>query len=190
MPHSLRSDISPKDHQGSDFVAGHVWGRIGADFYLLDRVHGRMDCPATIAAIRSMSSVWPQATRILVEDAANGPAVVAMLQKELSGVIPVAAQGSKQSRVYAVAALFESGNVYVPDPTEARWVGDVIEEWVSFPFAAHDDDCDAMTQALLRLKLHPDYGPTPFLIGGDDDDPLAPPGASMWDQWQDFRRGL
>jgi predicted phage terminase large subunit-like protein len=183
-------DLTYKDHQGSDFVAGHVWGRIGADFYLLDRVHGRMDCPATIAAIRSMSSVWPQATRILVEDAANGPAVVAMLRNQLPGVIPVPPQGSKRSRMYAVAALFESGNVYVPDPTLAPWIGDVVEEWVSFPHAAHDDDCDAMSQALIRLKLHPDYGPPPFLIGGDDADPTVPRGASMFDQWQDFLKGL
>ena len=101
----------------------------------------------------------------------------------------IAPQGGKSSRMYAVAALFEAGNVYVPDPTQCAWVGDAIEQWVSFPHGAYDDDCDAMNQALLRLKLHPDLGPAPFLIGGDDEDPLAPPGASMWDQWLEFRSG-
>jgi predicted phage terminase large subunit-like protein len=30
------------------------------------------------------------------------------------------------------------------------WVNDFIEECASFPNAAHDDQVDAMTQALLR----------------------------------------
>jgi len=180
-------DLSFKDRVGSDFVAGHVWARSGANFYFLDRVHGRMDCPATIAAIRSASLKWRQATRILVEDAANGPAVIAMLRNELPGVIPVSPQGGKSSRMYAVAALFESGNVYVPDPTRAPWLGEVVEEWVSFPHGSHDDDCDAMSQALLRLKLNPDYGPPPFLIGGEDEVANVPRGATIWDQWQDIQ---
>jgi predicted phage terminase large subunit-like protein len=164
-------DCSFKSHASSDFVAGQVWGRSGADFYLLDRVHGRMDCPSTMAAIRQLAAKWPQATRILIEAAANGVAVVDMLRNELAGIIPVPPQGTKQARMYAVSALFESGNVYVPAPALAPWVGDVIEEWLGFPYALYDDDCDAMTQALLRLKLHPDYGPTPYLVGFGDDLP-------------------
>jgi hypothetical protein len=31
-------------------------------------------------------------------------------------------------------------------------VADMVEEVVAFPNAAHDDDVDAMTQALLRFK--------------------------------------
>ena len=43
----------------------------------------------------------------------------------------------------------ESGNVYIP--RSAPWVGDFIEECASFPNAAHDDQVDAMTQALIYL---------------------------------------
>ena len=35
-------DCTFKEADSSDFVAGHVWGRKGADFYLLDRVHAKM----------------------------------------------------------------------------------------------------------------------------------------------------
>ena len=66
-------DCAFKASKDSDFVAGQIWGRAGTNKYLLDRIHGRMDFSATLAAIRKLNSVWnPSAT--LVEDTANGPA--------------------------------------------------------------------------------------------------------------------
>ena len=49
-----------------------------------------------------------------------------------------------------VSPLIEAGNVYLPHPDYAPWVGDFIEECAAFPNGAHDDQVDAMTQALLR----------------------------------------
>ena len=41
------------------YVVGQVWGRIGADFYLLDQVRGRYDFDETIMAIKELSKRWP-----------------------------------------------------------------------------------------------------------------------------------
>jgi phage terminase large subunit-like protein len=35
------------------------------------------------------------------------------------------------------------------------WVNDFIEECAAFPNGAHDDQVDAMTQALLRWRMVP-----------------------------------
>lgn len=147
-------DCTFKDTSKSDFVAGHVWGRAGANYYLLDRVHDRADFTATLSAIRTLTAKWPQAVAVLIEDKANGPAVITTLKDEISGLIAVNPEGGKEARLRAISPLFEARNVYVPDPTIAPWVHDVIEEWCAFPFARHDDDVDAMSQALLRLRLH------------------------------------
>jgi len=40
-----------------------VWGRKEADKYLLDQVRDRMDFPATLTAVKSLTAKWPQATR-------------------------------------------------------------------------------------------------------------------------------
>jgi phage terminase large subunit-like protein len=48
------------------------------------------------------------------------------------------------------APWFEAGNIYLPHPEYGPWVEDFIEECVQFPNGAHDDQGDAMTQALLR----------------------------------------
>ena len=151
-------DMTFKDTKTADYVVGQVWGRKGADKYLLDQVRDRMDFPATVQAVRNLSAKWPQAKVKLVEDKANGPAVIATLKKEISGLIPVEPQGSKESRAWAVSAEVEAGNVYLPDPSIAPWVHDFVEECAAFPNGANDDQVDAMSQALMRLKFQ-------FLIG-------------------------
>jgi hypothetical protein len=56
----------------------------------------------------------------------------------------------------AASPDFESGNVYVPDPSEphARWVRDYIEELCTFPNGLNDDQCDATSQAINRLRAY------------------------------------
>jgi predicted phage terminase large subunit-like protein len=143
-------DMTFKDAGTSDFVVGQVWARAGERYYLLDQVRERLDFPGTIRAVMNLSYRWPEAKLKLVEDKANGPAVISMLKRELSGLVPVEPQGSKEARAYAVSALVESGNVFLP--ARASWLDDFIAESASFPNGRHDDQIDAMTQALNRLS--------------------------------------
>ncbi|MDI9412096.1 MAG: phage terminase large subunit [Bacillota bacterium] len=144
-------DCAFKDKNTSDFVVGQVWGRKGANKYLLDQVRGRMDLPATMAAIQTLSAKWPNANAKLIEDKANGPAVIQMLRNKVSGLIAVEPQGGKIVRAQAITPDIEAGNVYLPDPSIAPWVHDFIEECSAFPNGSHDDQVDAMSQALTRL---------------------------------------
>jgi predicted phage terminase large subunit-like protein len=153
-------DLSFKDSDGSDFVSGQVWGSVGADIYMLpDREYGRMDFPATLEAIARLTKRNPRATTKLVEDKANGPAVIAMLRHKIGGIIPINPKGSKQARVSAVTPLIEAGNVYLPSPMLCPWIEDFIDECASFPNGAHDDQVDAMTQALQRFMYARDNTP-------------------------------
>jgi len=144
-------DMAFKDTKTADFVVGQVWGRKGADKYLLDQVRDRMDFPATVQAVRSLSAKWPQARNKLVEDKANGPAVIATLKNEIPGLIAVNPEGGKVVRAQAASPDIEAGNVYLPNPSVAPWVHDFIEECAAFPNGANDDQVDAMTQALIRF---------------------------------------
>jgi phage terminase large subunit-like protein len=67
----------------------------------------------------------------------------------MSGVIAVQPIGSKMACVQAILGAIESGNVYLPK--NKRFTGDFVDECSSFPNAAHDDQVDAMSQALNRL---------------------------------------
>jgi len=144
-------DCSFKNASTSDYVVGQVWGRVGGEFYLLDQVRDRMDFTETLQAVRALTAKWPKARSKLIEDKANGQAVIDALKREISGIIPVTPKESKEARAMAVQPFMEAGNVYLPDPSIAPWIHDFIEECAAFPNAAHDDQVDAMTQALNRL---------------------------------------
>lgn len=148
-------DCSFKDLETSDYVVGQAWARVGSAFLLADQVRARMDCPATVRAIRVLSQKWPGTLAKLIEDKANGSAVIQMLTLELPGILPVNPSGGKIARAAAVSPLIEAGNVYLPHPDYAPWVRDFIEECAAFPYGAHDDQVDAMTQALIRWHLVP-----------------------------------
>jgi predicted phage terminase large subunit-like protein len=148
-------DMAFKDTDGSDYVCGQVWGRRGVDVYLLDQIHDHLDFVETCASVRTLAARWPQATAKLVEDKANGTAVINMLKRKVNGLIPIEPDGSKLARARAVTPLIEAGNVHVPAVELAPWVDELVEEAAGFPRAAHDDRVDAMSQALNRLLINP-----------------------------------
>ena len=147
----LSWDMAFKDSKSSSYVVGQVWGRKGANAYLLDQVRDRMDFVRTIDAFKAQIAKWPQARRKLVEDKANGPAILSSLQAEIPGLIPITPQGSKESRCYAHSTLFEAGNIWIPNYQQAPWVRDYVAELVAFPGSQHDDQVDSTTQALQDL---------------------------------------
>jgi len=138
-----------------DYVVGQVWARIGAAYLLGDQIRGRMDCPTTVKAVRELSHKWPGSLAKLIEDKANGSAVVQMLSHDIPGILPVNPEGGKIARAAAISPLIEAGNVYLPHPLFAPWVNDFIEECAAFPNGAHDDQVDAMTQAIIRWNMAP-----------------------------------
>ena len=148
-------DCAFKDLETSDFVVGQVWARKGPDYVLCDQKRARIDCPGTVKAVRELSQKWPGTITKLIEDKANGSAVIQMLAHQLPGIIPVNPEGGKISRARAISPLIEAGNVYLPHPSHAPWVNDFMEECAAFPNGAHDDQVDAMTQAILRWHMMP-----------------------------------
>jgi predicted phage terminase large subunit-like protein len=156
-------DMAFKDLATSDYVAGGVWATKKADRFLLDQVRERLSFPRTLEAVKALSAKWPMAHRKLVEDKANGTAVLATLQHDISGLIAVNPAGGKVARAQAVSPQVESGNVYLPHPALAPWVDAFIEECSAFPNGKHDDQVDQMTQALNRLTSSLQYGLTTYL---------------------------
>ena len=73
----------------------------------------------------------------------------AIRQRGVSGIIPNNAKGSKVVRARAVASYVEAGDVWLNG--HGPWLGLFLEEVSGFPQAAHDDQVDAMSQALAKM---------------------------------------
>lgn len=154
----ISADLTFKGTETSDFVAIGVWGRRGSDIYLLDQVHGWHDFVSTLRVFEALCRKWPQATLKLVEDKANGPALISMLARRIVGIVPITPHGSKVARAAAWAPLCESGHMWIPEPGSiaARFdVSKYLDEVASFPTGKHDDQVDQTSQAADRLLLRP-----------------------------------
>lgn len=144
-------DMTFKETKGSDYVVGQVWLHRGPNAYLLDQVRRRMTFSDTKKAVEAMVAKWPQCHIKLVEDKANGTAILDVLKAKFPGFIPVTPKESKEARAEAVTPFIESANVYLPK--FLAFGADVVEEAAAFPTGAHDDQVDALTQALNRIFI-------------------------------------
>lgn len=148
-------DMTFKGTDTSDYVVGQIWLRRGKDFYLIDQVRGRYSFTETVNQVRRLTAKYPQAIAKLIEDKANGPAVIDTLRQTTNGIIPVNPQGGKEARAHAIAPYHEAGNIHLPAPELAPWIGDLIEETRAFPHGKNDDQIDALTQAITYLATRP-----------------------------------
>lgn len=163
-------DCAFKDAETNDFVAGIVIGVKRAGFYVLDLIKAHLGFDKTEDAIKDTGAKWrapePRAvtpwapnyrgslSAILIEDAANGPAIISRLKKEIPGVLAVPTEGGKYARAWSCQPTVEAEQVFIP--LDAPWAGDFIESLATFPNATHDDDVDAFTHVLayVRKNMH------------------------------------
>lgn len=146
---TLTVDCTFKSLQTSDHVAIQAWGNVGADDYLLPgRIKERMGFAATVQAIKNMVAKYPKCVAVLVEDKANGSAVIETLQSGIPGIVAITPEGGKAARAYAMQPSQEAGNVWVPDPSVDPTVESFIGTCSRFTGAegGDDDEVDAMTQ--------------------------------------------
>ncbi len=155
---NLRNIISSWDctfkESGSSYVVGQVWGGIvdTDEYVLIDQIRKRMSFSETLAAIRKIAQLYPTSIAHVIEEKANGSAIIDTLRDQIPGIVSVLPLGGKEARAHAVESLWSNGNVLLPAPTIYPWVNELIQEILEFPSSLFDDQVDAMTQALSWLR--------------------------------------
>lgn len=146
-------DLPFKNSEASAKCAGIVMARKGAELFILDCVNDKMSFVDSVTAIKDLTKKHPKARGKVVEDKANGPAIIDFLKKDVPGMIPFNPRGSKEDRALSVAPYFEAGNVYFLEG--APWAGDLREDLRKFPNGTYKDTVDATVQAILYLMDKP-----------------------------------
>lgn len=155
-------DCAFKGGDKADFVVGQRWSQMDNKRLLIAQVRDRMTFTETLARMKAWSDIdraeVPFTAHVherLVEDKANGTAIIDTLKEQITGLIPINPTESKEARARAVTPEVEAGNVYLPLPSDDgnEWVSELLDELRNFPTAAHDDQVDALTQALSRMRV-------------------------------------
>lgn len=143
-------DAAFKDTKKNDFVAIGVWGKRNGRIYLVDMVNEHLSFTQTIRKIRVLSARHQKVKGVLIEEAANGSAIIQTLKKEsVMGVVAVQPDRSKEARVWDCSYYIEAGNVYLPRDKNFTW--ELIDQFAVFPNGKHDDIVDMSTMAIRRL---------------------------------------
>jgi predicted phage terminase large subunit-like protein len=143
---AISVDCTFKDLESSDYVAIQAWGSKGANRYLLRRTKARLNFSATVTAVRAMHALYPDAIAVLIEDKANGSAVIDTISGEIPGVLAIQPDGGKVARAYAMQPEQEAGNLWLPDPSIDPDIETFLSEASSFPGSPNDDEVDATSQ--------------------------------------------
>ena len=143
----------------ADYSACTTWGvfykpddtgREQANIILLNAFKKRMEFPELKQRAYQEFKEWNPDTLVVEAKAAGSPLIF-----ELRAMgIPVqefspSKGNDKIARLNAVADIFASGRVWVPN---TNWAEELVEEVASFPSGEHDDLVDSMSQALMRYR--------------------------------------
>jgi predicted phage terminase large subunit-like protein len=147
-------DASFKESASADYAAAQAWGAIEGRRYLLEQWRAQAGFVATLKASGDMARRYPFA-KVIIEEAANGHAVVDSLRLQIPGVIGVRPEGGKVARAASVQAIAESGAVYIPTGAAGKrldWAEAFLDEVCAFPGGKNDDQLDSMVHALRELQ--------------------------------------
>lgn len=150
-------DCAFKETKTSSHVVATAWARKDAHIYLLHRIKKRTDFNGTLDILNAMVDMFPWIGTKYIEDKANGPAVINVLNSKIPGLIAVSPEGSKEARAHAITYLYQAGNVWHPDPDNKPWVKDFEDKLADFAGGSLDtDDADSTSQALYwHFHLRP-----------------------------------
>ena len=138
---SISCDMAFKDSKTSDYVVMQVWGKIGVQYYLLDQIRDRLDFLNTLKSLLMLAIKWKNLMECLIEEKANGAAIIQTVRDKIPSVIPIVPKESKEARAASCVPIVEAGNVFLPSKEDAPWVEDFVSELQEFPKAKHDDQC-------------------------------------------------
>ena len=143
----------------ADYSACTTWGVFyhpddtgvdRANIILLNSFKKRMEFPELKQKAYEDYRYWEPDSLIVEAKATGAPLIFELRAMGIPVQEFTPSKGNdKIARLNAVADMFASGMVWVPD---TRWAEELVEEVASFPSGEHDDLVDSMTQALLRFR--------------------------------------
>jgi predicted phage terminase large subunit-like protein len=165
-------DTAHETKTTSDYSACTTWGvwfneedNDNAHIILLDAIKGRWAFPDLKRRALEYYKEWEPDSCLIEKKAAGAP----LIQELRAMGVPISefspsraklgSSNDKVVRLNAVADMFTSGRVWIPD---TRWAREVVEEVAAFPAGEHDDYVDTCF-----------VGSTPVLMGDNSTKALA-----------------
>jgi predicted phage terminase large subunit-like protein len=152
-------DTAFEKNTRADYSACTTWGVFDhpdnngvyqANLILLNAFRDRLEFPELKKRVLEQYKEW-NPDGLMIEKKASGAPLIYELR---SMGVPVqeftpTRGNDKITRLNAVADLFASGRIWIPN---TNWAEEVVDEVASFPAGEHDDYVDSVSLALMRFR--------------------------------------
>jgi predicted phage terminase large subunit-like protein len=116
-----------------------------------------MSFPEAMAAVEATTTLFPWVGAKLVEDKANGPGIISMLQSKVPGLIARENNGGTYALAQTTSYMARAGNVWLPGKYDGEgnivpahpWVEEFVQECEEFPRGEYDDRVSSLAQLLF-----------------------------------------
>ncbi len=148
-------DVAAKPGPANDWSVCLTLGIARDGYYVVDVARMKVEFPGLAKAASELAQRY-KPSLILIEDSSNGTALYQDLNaRSRLPVSLIKARLDKESRVNSVSGLFEAGKVRLL--STAAWHADLKRELLEFPGGRHDDQVDALSQALAWARDNDDH---------------------------------
>ena len=139
-----------------DYTAGGLVGHRDGVIVIADMQKFRYNPDATMDAVRDTARADGTDVQVIGEEegGSSGKIATTTMSRLLTGYSydGIRPTGSKQVRARALASAVRNRNVKV---VAGPWVHDLVEEMRAFPSGPHDDQVDALSQAIGHIQQAP-----------------------------------
>lgn len=145
---TLSIDCNFKEGEVSSDCGITIAGASGAKLYVYEALSENVGFIGLLTLIEKLLKTWP-IQAVLIEDKANGPALIEMLRQKHYNIIAVDPKTSKVARAHAANVLYQARSVFHnSEMVTLAWFEKVLG---TFPRGKKKDVVDALSQQLLYL---------------------------------------
>lgn len=132
---------------GTSKVCVQIWKTDGVRHYVVPVINEKLSYVETKDAILRTINDFPRAYAKLIEDKANGSALLSDFELTVPGLIAVEKSKSKIENASLASVAYQAGNIFVPEGPD----GDsFIQQHLMFPRAKFNDQVDCATQYIIH----------------------------------------
>jgi predicted phage terminase large subunit-like protein len=129
----------------------------GQSIFILEVIRARLEYPELKKTVLHHHNRWRlsacSSCGLLIEKKGSGLSLIQDLQRHNIHAIGINPDGDKIIRMAAQSASIEAGAVHLP--INAPWLDEFKKEILAFPASKHNDQVDALSQALQRANASP-----------------------------------
>lgn len=154
----ITGDTAQKVKEHNDYSVFMVWGvtQFGK-LHLLDEIRGKWEAPDLKRQVKILWNRWSKGigytpcSGLYVEDKASGTGLIQEIKRECAiPIMPLQADKDKLTRLEAVLAHIEAGNVLLPNnPEQNKELLNECEAFTRDDSHSHDDQVDTLVYGIM-----------------------------------------